>query len=99
MGLDTRTNATLWKDRAVVEVNVAVMYSFQVGNRQGRSPRFTANGSLANSPPWTWIMCAVRKFKIYLKTKPWKQIKLTVCNYFINNVKVLMWYFSGSGCT
>ena len=30
MGLDTRTNATLWKDRAVVEVNVAVMHSYQV---------------------------------------------------------------------
>ncbi|XP_075220584.1 nitric oxide synthase isoform X1 [Lycorma delicatula] len=32
MGLDTRTPMTLWKDRALVEVNVAVLYSFQVLN-------------------------------------------------------------------
>jgi nitric-oxide synthase len=28
MGLDTRTERTLWKDRAIVELNVAVLYSF-----------------------------------------------------------------------
>jgi nitric-oxide synthase len=28
MGLDTRTSRTLWQDRAVVELNVAVIYSF-----------------------------------------------------------------------
>jgi len=30
MGLDTRTNSSFWKDRAVVELNTAVQYSFQV---------------------------------------------------------------------
>lgn len=30
MGLDTRTPMTLWKDKALVEVNIAVLYSFQV---------------------------------------------------------------------
>lgn len=29
MGLDTRTPITLWKDKAMVECNVAVLYSFQ----------------------------------------------------------------------
>ena len=29
MNLDTRTNATLWKDRALVELNVAVLHSFK----------------------------------------------------------------------
>ncbi|CAG0881384.1 unnamed protein product, partial [Darwinula stevensoni] len=29
MGLDTSTPSTLWKDRALVEVNVAVMHSYQ----------------------------------------------------------------------
>lgn len=29
MNLDTRTLATLWKDRALVELNVAVLYSFK----------------------------------------------------------------------
>lgn len=30
MGLDTSTTSTLWKDRALVEVNLAVLYSYQV---------------------------------------------------------------------
>ena len=30
MGLDTRTHTSLWKDRAVIEINAAVLYSFQV---------------------------------------------------------------------
>nr|XP_023011652.1 nitric oxide synthase [Leptinotarsa decemlineata] len=29
MGLDTRTPVTLWKDKAIVEANLAVLYSFQ----------------------------------------------------------------------
>lgn len=30
MGLETHTLASLWKDRAVTEINVAVLHSFQV---------------------------------------------------------------------
>ena len=30
MGLDTKSYTSLWKDLALVELNVAVMYSFQV---------------------------------------------------------------------
>ena len=29
MGLDTRKSASLWKDKALVEINVSVLYSFQ----------------------------------------------------------------------
>lgn len=29
MGLDTRTPVTLWKDKAMVECNLAVLHSFQ----------------------------------------------------------------------
>ncbi|XP_008546993.1 nitric oxide synthase, salivary gland [Microplitis demolitor] len=32
MGLDTRTPITLWKDKAMIEANVAVIYSFQIKN-------------------------------------------------------------------
>ncbi|XP_071945535.1 nitric oxide synthase-like protein [Antedon mediterranea] len=32
MGLDTNANASLWKDRVLVEVNYAVLYSFQKKN-------------------------------------------------------------------
>jgi len=30
MGLDTKTNISLWKDKALIELNYAVLYSFQV---------------------------------------------------------------------
>lgn len=30
MELDTRSNMSLWKDRALVEVNISVLHSFQV---------------------------------------------------------------------
>ncbi len=32
MGLDVRSNSSLWKDLAIVEVNIAVLYSFQKAN-------------------------------------------------------------------
>ncbi|XP_023704470.1 nitric oxide synthase, salivary gland isoform X3 [Cryptotermes secundus] len=32
MGLDTRTPVTLWKDKALVEINLAVLHSFQSRN-------------------------------------------------------------------
>lgn len=32
MGLDTRTPVNLWRDKALVEVNVAVLHSFQQHN-------------------------------------------------------------------
>ena len=30
MGFDTRKSSSLWKDRTLVEINVAVLHSFQV---------------------------------------------------------------------
>jgi len=33
MGLETNKLSSLWKDRAVVEINVAVLHSFQVSQR------------------------------------------------------------------
>ena len=32
MNLDTRTSVTLWKDRALIECNIAVLHSFQKMN-------------------------------------------------------------------
>ncbi|XP_012275116.1 nitric oxide synthase, salivary gland isoform X2 [Orussus abietinus] len=32
MGLDTRTPMSLWKDKAIIEANVAVLFSFQMKN-------------------------------------------------------------------
>ena len=32
MGLNTSNLSSLWKDKALLEMNVAIMHSFQVGN-------------------------------------------------------------------
>ncbi|XP_059724770.1 nitric oxide synthase 3 isoform X2 [Haemorhous mexicanus] len=40
MGLDTGTSSSLWKDRAAVEVNVAVLHSFQEMVNYHLSPTF-----------------------------------------------------------
>lgn len=32
MGLDTRNPTSLWKDKALVEINIAVLHSFQLMN-------------------------------------------------------------------
>jgi nitric-oxide synthase, brain len=32
MGLDTLNPSSLWKDKALVEINIAVLYSFQSKN-------------------------------------------------------------------
>ena len=34
MGLNIDRPASLWKDRAMVEVNVAVLHSYQVGRKK-----------------------------------------------------------------
>lgn len=35
MDLDTRTSSSLWKDKAAVEINVAVLHSYQVLGADG----------------------------------------------------------------
>lgn len=47
MGLDTRTPVTLWKDKALVEVNLAVLHSFQVSTRQCITPSLCSLTSAA----------------------------------------------------
>lgn len=33
MGLDIKSNSSLWKDKALVELNLAILYTFQVKKR------------------------------------------------------------------
>lgn len=35
MDLDTRTSSSLWKDKAAVEINLAVLHSYQVQGADG----------------------------------------------------------------
>lgn len=67
MGLDTRSVATLWKDRALVEVNVAVLHSFQKMNvtvvdhhtaAESFMKHYENEQKLRNGCPadWVWII-------------------------------------------
>ncbi|MGW5680306.1 nitric oxide synthase oxygenase, partial [Streptomyces sp. NPDC003860] len=67
LGLDTGSEATLWRDRALVEVNVAVLHSFRragvrVSDHHTESRRFLAHlakeerqGRLVPAD-WSWIV-------------------------------------------
>ncbi|KAE8744678.1 hypothetical protein FOCC_FOCC008681, partial [Frankliniella occidentalis] len=67
MGLDTRTPITLWKDRALVEINVAVLHSFQSRNvtivdhhtaAESFMKHYENENRLRNGCPadWVWIV-------------------------------------------
>ena len=51
MGLDTKSNATLWKDYAMVELNYAVMYSYQVKLFHARNVTVKVNKELNSKLP------------------------------------------------
>lgn len=60
MNLDMRKTSSLWKDQALVEINIAVLYSFQVTEWQdlglfGSGLRDTGTGSAkyGDIPPRT----------------------------------------------
>jgi nitric-oxide synthase len=67
MGLDTSTNSTLWRDRALVELNRAVLYSFEqarvrITDHHTESERFITHvekeqlaGRLTPAD-WSWIV-------------------------------------------
>lgn len=67
LGLDTGNDATLWRDRALVEINVAVLHSFtragvRVTDHHTESRRFLAhldreerNGRIVPTD-WSWIV-------------------------------------------
>jgi len=67
MGLDTRYDHTLWRDRAIVELNVAVLYSFRCAgvtmvdhhSETRRFVQFEKSEALAGRPTyadWAWIV-------------------------------------------
>jgi nitric-oxide synthase len=67
LGLDTSTERTLWKDRALVELNRAVLHSFdqagaRVSDHHGESQRFLAHvaseerSGRPTPADWSWIV-------------------------------------------
>lgn len=67
MGIDTRTSVTLWKDKAMIECNVAVLHSFQAKGvtivdhhaaSESFMKHFENEARLRNGCPadWVWIV-------------------------------------------
>jgi nitric-oxide synthase, bacterial len=67
MGLDTGSDRTLWKDRALVELNRAVLWSFdkagvRISDHHSESERFVAHiaseerNGRATPADWSWIV-------------------------------------------
>ncbi|HKT03806.1 MAG TPA: nitric oxide synthase oxygenase [Rugosimonospora sp.] len=67
LGLDTRRDSTLWRDRALVELNVAVLYSFaaagaRISDHHTEAQRFCthiireAQAQRTVPADWTWIV-------------------------------------------
>lgn len=54
MGLETNKLSSLWKDRAVVEINVAVLHSFQVSQECGIWRDTEHSLSLFPLTRWRW---------------------------------------------
>jgi nitric-oxide synthase len=92
MGLNMDYNATLWKDKALVELNVAVLSSFK---REGVSivdhhtaaqqfhlfeEREQKNGREVTGN-WTWLIPPVSPATTHIFHKPYKN-KVLSPNYF-----------------
>ncbi|TFJ96673.1 utrophin [Platysternon megacephalum] len=61
MGLDTGKTSSLWKDKAAVELNVAVLHSFQMSQVRSRLPPtgvcWCNTGPGSQPPSASWVPC------------------------------------------
>ncbi|WP_371017289.1 nitric oxide synthase oxygenase [Pseudalkalibacillus sp. JSM 102089] len=92
LNLDTRSNATLWKDRALVELNRAVLHSYQeegvsiVDHHTAAKQfhKFEQNEAKAErevTGNWTWLIPPVSPATTHIFHKPYKN-KIVTPNFF-----------------
>lgn len=93
MDLDTSSNASLWRDRALVELNVAVLYSFKEDGvsivdhhtAAQQFKRFEANEATANrdvTGNWAWLIPPLSPATTHIFHKPYNNTKnLPVYSY------------------
>ena len=92
MKIDTSSNATLWKDRALVELNRAVLYSYQKAGvsivdhhtAAKQFQKFEQNEAKAErevTGNWTWLIPPVSPATTHIFHKPYKN-KILTPNYF-----------------
>ncbi|MBO2537300.1 nitric oxide synthase oxygenase [Rummeliibacillus suwonensis] len=86
MGLDTSSNANLWRDRALVELNIAVLYSFKEDGvsivdhhtAAQQFKRFEANEASANrdvTGNWTWLIPPLSPATTHIFHRPYDNTK------------------------
>ncbi|MDI2588487.1 nitric oxide synthase oxygenase [Psychrobacillus sp. NEAU-3TGS] len=92
MGLNTRSNASLWKDRALVELNAAVLYSYKEDGvsivdhhtAAQQFKRFEANEIEAGrdvTGNWSWLIPPLSPATTHIFHKPYPNEK-KMPNYF-----------------
>lgn len=92
MGLDTKSNITLWKDRALVELNLAVLHSFKedgvsIVDHHTAAQQFklfeqqeeSANRQVTGN--WTWLIPPVSPATTHIFHKPIENL-IKKPNYF-----------------
>jgi nitric-oxide synthase len=92
MGLDASKNSTLWKDRALVELNFAVIYSYKLAgvsivdhhSAAAQFQRFEENEGRAGrevTGDWTWLIPPISPAATHIFHHPYKN-KLVLPNFF-----------------
>ncbi len=92
MNIGTSQNASLWKDRALIELNRAVLYSFQEDNvsivdhhtAARQFHKFEDNEARAErkvTGNWTWLIPPISPATTHIFHKPYKN-KIVSPNYF-----------------
>lgn len=95
MGISTSSNASLWKDRALVELNRAVLHSYHedgvsIVDHHTSSKQFKkfeeneAGSERGVTGNWTWLIPPVSPATSHIFHKPYKN-KIVSPNYFYQN--------------
>ena len=77
MGLNTRTNTSLWKDQALIELNIAVLHSFKVS-------LLGSSNCSSQLHQFFWVNCSPSPS--YPTLYPQETETVSFCNLFLLSV-------------
>lgn len=92
MGLETKSNSTLWKDKALIELNIAVLYSYKkegisIVDHHTAAEQFKRFESLEQKEgrqatgDWTWLISPVSPATTHIFHKSFEN-QIVTPNYF-----------------
>ncbi|PTX58418.1 nitric-oxide synthase [Melghirimyces profundicolus] len=92
MGLDTNSHSTLWKDKALIELNIAVLHSFKkagvsivdhhtAAQQFKHFERKEKEQERAVTGDWTWLIPPVSPATTHIFHKPYEN-RIVTPNYF-----------------